>query len=254
MPLCKKRSFAFIHIPKTGGSSIEKLLGITNPENFSSSDGKTYTFDGVTYSPQHLTPKLLSNLVPEFSGLVKFCFTRHPYQKVVSEFFYLNCGFRKGVLSYRHDLLRDWIVNDLSKKDSDHKIDQSLYVDGCDYVFKYSDFGNAVGILNEIGIEVNGKMPHVLQSPTDANAVASSLPVDIYHLIEELYPNDFEGLGYERRYTPEPHKDLGGSIFFSDGIDAHGAGNIADAIVFWNKGAVLGCHDCKRYLTWISSR
>ena len=53
MPLCIDYNLLFIHIPKTGGQSIEKALGVYGP-----SVEKLWgdiTLDGKTKSGQHLS-------------------------------------------------------------------------------------------------------------------------------------------------------------------------------------------------------
>jgi hypothetical protein len=245
MPICNRRRIAFIHTPKTGGSSIEKLLGLTQQENFNSSNPKEYNFDGVDYAPQHLTLDLLGKLT-NIDGFTSFCFTRHPYQKAVSEFFYLNPEYRRGEKQFTNKLFEEWVNRELSKKDCDHKIDQYKYTNGCQHIFKYMDFPNAVELMRNIGIDVNGEMPHVLQSPIDTNDIAGNLGQSIYCLLNELYPNDFDELGYKREFEPEPYKELGGGIFFNDGWDAYHVGDTKNAFKYWRMGAELGNQDCIR--------
>jgi len=260
MPVCHKRGFAFIHIPKTGGSSISKMLDLEHKENFLQHDAQAFRFNGVDYAPQHLTPDLLRMVVPGFENLMTFCFTRHPYQKAVSEFFWLQPSFRNGKEEYGEDVFRDWIRDELSKKDCDHKIDQWCYAKDCDHVFKYSDFNNVVSILRGIGIEIGSELQHLLIPNHDTDAIVSVMSADICQMIEELYPDDFENLGYERHYTPEPIKELAMNNlhlssdckdFHVEGDNAYNRGDLDRAIMLWTRGAKLGSEQCQKNLEWV---
>lgn len=252
MPICRERNFAFIHIPKTGGTSIEMLLEVNYPDNLYGPEETEY--DGVSFALQHLTPDLLRQLVPDLDDMMKFCFTRHPYQKAVSEFFWLQDDFKHGRIEYSHEKLRIWIRDELSKKDCDHKIDQWDYAKDCDYVFKYVDFADAPSLLRSIGIEVDMgvELPHALMPSYDSDKVASEMPEDICRMIDELYPNDFENLGYERCYTPEPKKELGEGYHIAGDVAYHN-GDLTEAKELWGKGAELGNKQCRKNLEWATS-
>ena len=94
MPIFPPRKVAFIHIPKCAGSSLEHRYNLRKREYFFEPKKDAYTFEGVSFAPQHLTPALLKELVPNFNEYKTFCITRHPYDKMVSEYFWLH---RDGV-------------------------------------------------------------------------------------------------------------------------------------------------------------
>lgn len=84
MPLFIKNKYLFLHIPKTGGSSIEKEFKIRGD--------KPVFFSEITYlnghSPQHTTYNELKswNLIPD--DFTVFTVVRHPYERFVSEYNY----------------------------------------------------------------------------------------------------------------------------------------------------------------------
>ncbi len=97
MPIFKKSNILFIHIPKTGGSSIEKQL--YNLEDLSDqyttetyfSNNPLMMTDTRNYSLQHYTfIDLLSCLGQERINHFQtiFCVVRNPYDRMVSEFYY----------------------------------------------------------------------------------------------------------------------------------------------------------------------
>jgi len=200
MPLCPTRRLAFIHIPKTAGSSITNLLEMGSRENFFEVNYGAYEFDGVTYAPQHLTPALLQTLVPDFDSYTTFCFTRHPYTKAVSEYYWLRKDVdKRKVRVFFEPLFRRWIRRELAKKDMDHKLPQSDYVSGCQHVFKFEELHERWDdIARVMGVEASAKLPRLVVGRQNTERIASRLSPKTKELLQELYPNDFEALGYER--------------------------------------------------------
>ncbi len=199
MPICTKRKLAFIHIPKTAGSSITKLLDMGELENFFEVNYHAYEFDGVSYAPQHLTPALLESLVSDFGSYTTFCFTRHPYAKAVSEYYWLRKDVdRRKVRVFFEPLFRRWIRKELAKKDMDHKLPQSVYVEGCQYVFKFEDLNARWDEITKVmGAAASAKLPRLVVGRQNTERIAAGLSAKTKRLIQELYPNDFEALGYD---------------------------------------------------------
>lgn len=200
MPICTERKLAFIHIPKTAGSSVTKLLDMNGRVNFFEVNYHAYTFDGVTYAPQHLTPALLETLVPEFQTYTTFCFTRHPYAKAVSEYYWLRKDVNKRkVRVFFEPLFRRWIRKELAKKDMDHKLPQADYVRGCQHVFKFEDLHTRwEEIAAVMGVSAESKLPRMVVGRQNTERIAARLSAKTKALIQEVYPDDFESLGYER--------------------------------------------------------
>ena len=92
MPVSIERRYAFVHIPKTGGSSIEATLGLFydwREENRSamfgliqSPDLKKHGF--VSHFLQHLTVCDLALLISDIQSFFVFSFVRNPWQRFVS--------------------------------------------------------------------------------------------------------------------------------------------------------------------------
>ena len=96
MPIDIQRNIIFVHVPRTGGTSIEILLNLRNAVNY-------YAFapwpelSPNNKSPQHFTyTELQQNLDVEFfRSAYKFAFVRNPWDRFVSEFAWRQFHYAK---------------------------------------------------------------------------------------------------------------------------------------------------------------
>jgi len=98
MPISHQYKCIFVHIPRTGGSSIEhalKIFGVAGEEKTLQMFGRIkpgvrdkYSFLSNYY--QHLTATNLKRILSEknWNGYFKFAFVRNPWERMVS--FYFN--------------------------------------------------------------------------------------------------------------------------------------------------------------------
>jgi chondroitin 4-sulfotransferase 11 len=93
MPVSHELKCIFVHIPRTGGTSVESALGVLGDwrqENTSSMFGVITSPDlqrrvGAAPFLQHLTANELSALLPrEFAIYYRFAFVRNPWDRMVS--------------------------------------------------------------------------------------------------------------------------------------------------------------------------
>lgn len=82
--LSTKHNAIFVHIPKTGGQTITKLLA--NPDMLFHSGIE----NGIEYA--HMTASQLRSLIPDYNTLFKFAFVRNPWDRLVSEYHYRIAG------------------------------------------------------------------------------------------------------------------------------------------------------------------
>ena len=83
MPVCHNLKLCFIHIPKTAGSSVEKMLGWSGEKHLIGKINPKYNV-----CPQHLYWQELQQEVPEVVDYIKFSIVRNPYDRLVSEYHY----------------------------------------------------------------------------------------------------------------------------------------------------------------------
>lgn len=186
--------------PQDRGVQHHEIAGHGERENFFEVNYHAYEFDGVSFAPQHLTPALLARLVPDFDAYTTFCFTRHPYEKAVSEYHWLRKDVdKRKVRVFWEPLFRRWIRRELALKNMDHKLPQATYVEGCQHVFKFEDLHNEwENIARVMGVSSEVTLPRLVVGRQNTSRIASRLSDKTKRMIQELYPDDFEALGYDR--------------------------------------------------------
>lgn len=96
MPIFLKNKFVFIHIPKTGGTSVEEEFKSRgdNPLFFSSE------YFVNSHSPQHSTYDELNSwgLIPNDFKI--FAVIRHPYERFISEYNYRYDEFKEPLKDF----------------------------------------------------------------------------------------------------------------------------------------------------------
>ena len=89
MPIDRDRRVVFVHIPKTGGTTIETILELYEPWPAVRMDilRGPYERDGEELHLQHLPLEELSAVAGvDFSNWYKFGFVRNPWDRLVSSF------------------------------------------------------------------------------------------------------------------------------------------------------------------------
>jgi len=131
----------FIHIPKTGGTSIEKWLSkdIDHIEFYSK-----YPTVNMKVTPQHLAKKDLIAFIGNHFDY-EFSIVRDPYQRIESEFFY-RMGLDKVTdMSTVVDNFSNWVLYNLdelrrNESHSDNHFRRQIeFLDDSVTVFKFED-------------------------------------------------------------------------------------------------------------------
>ncbi len=125
--ICRKRKIVFIHIPRTGGQSIEHIL--FPAYNFSDQENKNvlYGWNNKLGWLNHLTCEEIvgNNYVSynEFNNYFRFAFVRNPWERLVSEYawkfsddFSLFRQFCIDILEKRYDKWAAWYRDLLALK------------------------------------------------------------------------------------------------------------------------------------------
>ena len=222
MPLYRinGKSVLFIHIPKTGGTSIEDWLR----EHRSEALFTPKTPDGHVCSPQHFHSNMLKQIIPE--GYVDYAFTiiRHPIERFLSEFFYRNRRkkFRpkwhlrmKPVLSARPQELayyfRNWTSEAFARyranqfASDNHIRPQSHFID-CENLTIFRFEQGFSKIFEQLSQDLGVNHPPCRVAKKLSKRVRFEIQAKTLEQIEYFYEEDFRRLIYSKhivrlRYT-----------------------------------------------------
>lgn len=118
--ICKKRKIVYIHIPKTAGTSVEKLLFPKYNFNETPNYEICYGWDENFGWLNHLTMREFEVLFPnlDIHDFLVFTVVRNPWDRIVSEFFW------KSSTSKMEMSFSDFVYRIYKK---DYEIIQSFY-------------------------------------------------------------------------------------------------------------------------------
>jgi len=195
MPYIEKHNLLFIHIPKTGGTAIERALGIkaaNEPKKLISKQMELV--EGVRTVPQHFTPDILRERLGEdvYESSIKFAVVRNPYTRVLSEYFYRN---KTGNMNRFPKWFRDYYGN----INHVHKLPQSKFVDSDNITILkqetlQEDFSRFV---EESNLPIKSELGTVNKSKHNKTDLIEEIPLPIIGRINNLFEEDFIRFGYE---------------------------------------------------------
>ncbi len=196
MPFIHEHDLLFVHIPKTGGTSIEKKFQLEpSYYNCYRHDELLFPAKNTIFSQQHYTPDLIKDLYESwFKSYKKFTIVRNPYTRSISEYF-----FRNNLTSFDDDDFYKWTEKFCKTGHLlDHALPQSEYFIGVeyDYVLKFEslndDFKN---MCVELGIDP--ELGHHNKSGFDCKRCVEDLSQKSIEMINKKYIDDFTKFGYK---------------------------------------------------------
>ena len=198
MPYLKEHNLIFIHIPKTGGTSIEKAFGIYRKWDYSKLiHTKESVKNGITTAPQHWTPDLIEQYLGRevYNNSTKFTIVRNPYTRVLSEYFYRHKS--AGTMDHFHK----WFPKYYSNIDHDHKLPQYLYTNTTvDYIAKTESLQeDFISFVSHFNIKVNPLLEHKNKTKFNKQQLVNQIDSSIIDKINLLYEKDFLTFGYDFR-------------------------------------------------------
>jgi len=157
--------FIFVHIPRTGGTTISSFFGFTNPTH--------QAFAGL---PKCATLQEYIKVHPKFAYYFKFAFVRNPWDKVVSEYKWAKSDLNRnksGIDPYM--LVNNGINNfkDFVKKDGtilcglNHQMPQYKFLEAqrvkVDFIGRYENFrSDFESVLQQFKIKKPTKLFKIL--------------------------------------------------------------------------------------------
>lgn len=206
MPVFKSgdKDILYIHVPKTGGTSIERI--------FTDSGYKKHFYDGKTgrdslnhlrhCSPQHMHAELLRAelRIARFDGV--FMTTREPIARFKSEYAMRN----KDYLKPKDQRVAAWTETAFKKYMSDPYVHDNhlrpqaeFYIPGCIVYHLEDGMENIVDDLNSkfdlnLGTEIPRSMDRKQTSGHSSEEIL--VPASVERRVKEFYHDDFVKFGY----------------------------------------------------------
>lgn len=196
MVWCHKRKIIFIHIPKTGGTTVEKHLKL---QTFMNGYGviKRVALQHFIWSDYK---KRLGEQV--YNNYTKFSIVRNPIERMISEYYWtpLPFGYKKGgsfdvFLSKVEEIVKKRRFSD--SEYHDHYISQTEYImdkNGklmVDTLFKFEEFEKVNNYLKKFN-NSDVKIHNV--SPCKTKLKPSQKQIE---WIRRIYNDDFVNFGYQ---------------------------------------------------------
>ncbi len=195
-------SFLFVHIPKTGGNSIQRILDPYSEDRivaFAAQDGKErFEVQGRFTRHKHATLADYHSRVPPelFAGLFKFCTVRNPWSRAISSYFSPRRWLLQGATPCwsRADFLE--MLVKLPPMVEFLKIDGQVQAMG--EVIRYERLAEQLPrVLRRIGIKTDGQqLPHLNRSVAGDYRAYYEGDQDLVDLVAERYREDIDHFGY----------------------------------------------------------
>lgn len=218
MPFLQKEKLLFIHIPKTGGTSIEHFFGMCQPESlwFDRWDRDRDEFlrinrdalDGEEkqdYEPQHYSYRMLERMLTDIEKYFTFTFVRHPYTRLLSEYFWSRNVQYRDTSDFDGDEFARWVKQFLSSIDSSHKEPQSFFVNNqVKFVGRFErieeDMFKLLKQLSQFNPVfekfIDRCLPHTNQSGKSKEKLIPLISKATKKRIQTVYQEDFHAFGY----------------------------------------------------------
>lgn len=217
MPICIKddRAVLFVHVPKTGGSSLEEMLA-DNGWDVSWRDvraGPGTPNSHVLCSPQHLHAERLRQTFRLDTFDAVFMVVRDPFTRFRSEagmrWLSHHGGTRAPLTEQAAD---DWADHALAAYREDpyvfdnHLRPQVEFRLPDAHVYRFEDgLESVVDALNaDLGLGLSGEVPHALDRMQVSGFRTQDLPLSdaLRRRLSEVYADDFEAFGYAPAVGP----------------------------------------------------
>jgi hypothetical protein len=145
MPLFVKHTISvlYIHVPKTGGSSIEQFFELNGFRREFLDTGPDFSFNGYRHcSPQHMHAEHLRMAVRLSRLTYIFMTVRHPMKRLLSEFKtrVRDDGISTSLSAWVDDTFREYIADPFII-DNHIRPQSEFWIPGCDVFRQERGFG-----------------------------------------------------------------------------------------------------------------
>lgn len=199
-------SVLFLHVPKTGGSTIEKLFTKSGWKMQLRQTNKTHPrlFPMLRVSPQHLHAELLQQLVVTERCDFAFMITREPLSRFRSEYAMRHDLDDEALTPERADKWANRMLkryeNDPYVLDNHLRPQHEFRVPGTT-VYRLEDgMESIVADLRSRGLDLGEEIPHRLNSTQRRGRNSSEVRFSdrMVSRVQDFYGKDYEEFGYPR--------------------------------------------------------
>ena len=212
MPILHSAKIIFVHIPKTGGGTIEKTLGIYGNDN----NGNLSPDHTLLYGKyknkflQHLTISQIKEInKKEFDTYKKISFVRNPYDKIISEYLWRIQVYGKRKLEFKEYIIEEVVP----RKNNINKFVKNFYKDESFVPFLDAHYINQVDYLflnKKLAVDEIGKFENF---EDDFTRIFNKKPINTkvhkskinytYYLIKKILPKFLANKMYRKYYDYE---------------------------------------------------
>jgi len=211
-----KRPTLFLHIPKTGGTTIETWLEEVygSVPLFLSKEPSS----NLESTPQHFGYQTLTTLLGDFNELplLKFAIVRNPYHRLESEFFYRVQMRAINLGKQPEKMFSAWVCDVVNKAKScpglldNHLRTQIYYYNDDVQIYKFED--SFEHITSDIAAKLNVEAPDSVNSKKVGKKKAVVWSNDAITLVNEFYKDDFTKFEYSTR-SQQPTSIIQSAMF-----------------------------------------
>ena len=210
MPISHNQNTIFVHIPKTGGGTIEKSLGIFGEDN----NGSLNPDLNILYGGKqlhHLTIMEIKKIKnSEYKTYKKVSFVRNPYDKLVSEYLWRMQIYSKKKISFKEFLIDEVIprkngidtyIKNFYKNENIIQFLDIHYLD--QYKFLINDENNIdmdfIGKFENLEKDFN----KIFNTEILKHKIHKSKSNYLYYLYKKFMPNFLKKNAYRKFYDNE---------------------------------------------------
>lgn len=202
----------FVHIPKTGGGSLENIL-LRN--KFKEEDIQEERKNIHSYKRKWTQHSCIKDIIERYSiqnahHYFKFAFVRNPWDRIVSEYMYVKnhggCACRGNIRKMPKNF-EEYIMNNFKCSWREHVSDQYSFIHNSsgekmvDFVGRFENYQEDVDkVMSRIGIR-NYELPNINQTRNLKQRIIK--PYWLYYnnntrkIVEQKYKRDIEAFNYE---------------------------------------------------------
>lgn len=157
MPYLKKHGAFFIHIPKTGGSTVLKMFGLDVAADQDKKGSDIFFHNDDNFEWIHASAKMLKIMAPDvYKKTFKFSLCRNPYDKLVSEYFWRRQVMKSQIIDFDNLTFEQFIfyldehmpeVMMEAHRHKNHFMTQKSFVDERVSIFRYENIDECFDFL-----------------------------------------------------------------------------------------------------------